>query len=314
MFEGSFTGRVAIVTGAGGGLGRSYALELARRGASVVVNDLSRATDVVQEIAQAGGRAVASEASVATRDGGRRIVETALTEFGRVDILISNAGNLRHARFDEMTDKDIDDVIDVHLKGGFYVAQPAFKVMKQQGYGRILFTASASGVFGHPWQASYGAAKAGLVGLANVVALEGQDHGVLCNALMPTARTNMANEVGFDWAREVKSAGGALQKLMNRPSGGGDRLDPNWTMPLALFLVSESSTETHGVFSSCSGRYARVIIGVGPGWIADAMPSVENIAAHLPQITSAVSLREPHSVYDEALLVREALSQPEAAD
>ncbi|WP_254514583.1 NAD(P)/FAD-dependent oxidoreductase [Novosphingobium sp. G106] len=245
-----FDRRVAIVTGAGGGLGRAYALELARRGARVVVNDIgpAAADKVVAEIAAQGGLAAANRDSVATRAGGRAIVDLAIEAFGRIDVLISNAGILRHARFDEMTEADINSVIDVHLKGSFHVGQPAFAAMKRQGYGRMLFTASSSGLFGHPWQASYAAAKAGIVGLANTIALEGKDHGVLCNVIMPNARTSMADSVDFSWKAEVSEVGAALDELIATPSGGGERLDADWVVPLAMHLVSEDSGMTHGIF------------------------------------------------------------------
>ena len=304
----SFAGRVAIVTGAGAGLGRAYALELARRGAAVVVNDIGHADAVVAEIHAAGGQAVACAASVASRAGGKAIVEAALDGFGRLDILIANAGNLRAARFDDMSDEDIDAVLGVHLKGGFYVGQPAFAAMKRQGYGRILFTASSSGLFGHPWQASYGAAKAGLVGLANVVALEGRDHGILCNVILPNARTTMADGVSFDWAREVSAVGAALRRIAATSVGGGERLAPEWVVPLAVHLVSERSQATHQIYSACSGRYARVVIGVAEGWAASAMPSAEDIAAHWCEIGDVGQLHEPLSVYDEVLLARASLT------
>lgn len=304
-----FDGRVAIVTGAGGGLGRAYALELARRGALVVVNDIGGADAVVAEIADMGGVAVSSHDSVATRAGGRSIAACALEAFGKIDILISNAGNLRHARFDEMTEADIDTVIDVHLKGAFHVGQPVFSQMKQQGHGRILLTASSSGLFGHPWQASYAAAKAGIVGLANTIALEGRDFGIRCNVIMPSARTPMANSVDFSWKAEVSEVGAVFDRLIARPAGGGDRLDPDWVVPLALHLVSEGVDVTHGIFSACSGRYARVAIAAAQGWVAPDLPGVEDIAAHWPEICDAGSLNEPMSVYDEALAVREALEK-----
>jgi NAD(P)-dependent dehydrogenase (short-subunit alcohol dehydrogenase family) len=303
-----FAQRVAIVTGAGGGLGRSYALELARRGARIVVNDIRGAEVVVAEIIASGGEAVASTRSVATRADGAAIVATALEAFGRLDILISNAGNLRHARFEEMSEEDIDDVIGVHLKGAFHVGQPAFAAMKRQGYGRIIFTASASGIFGHPWQASYAAAKAGIFGLANVVALEGRDCGVLCNVILPSARTPMADSVDFAWTAEVKQPAAALERLIALPGGGGERLDPEWVAPLVAYLASEQCATTHGVFSACSGRYARVITGVGPGWVAVEPPNMEDIATHWQVICDPVALTEPHSVYDEALAAREAIT------
>lgn len=190
-----FDGRVGIVTGAGGGLGRAYVMELARLGARVVVNDIAygAADKVVAEIAANGGSAVASRDSVATRAGGRAIYDHAVEAFGRIDILISNAGILRQARFEDMSEADIDEVIDVHLKGAFHVGQPAFAAMKSQGYGRMLFTSSSSGLFGHPWQASYAAAKAGVVGLANAIALEGKPHGIACSPMpAPAWRTASA--------------------------------------------------------------------------------------------------------------------------
>ncbi|HEX7857844.1 MAG TPA: SDR family NAD(P)-dependent oxidoreductase [Sphingobium sp.] len=307
----SFAGRVAVVTGAGGGLGRAYALELARRGTCVVVNDIGgdAAGKVAAEIAACGGSAAASHHSVASRVGGAAIVNLAIEAFGRIDILISNAGILRQARFDEMVEADIDSVIDVHLKGAFHVGQPAFAAMKRQGYGRMLFTASSSGLFGHPWQASYAAAKAGIVGLANTIALEGRDHGVLCNVIMPNARTSMAEGVDFAWRTEVTKAGAALARLMATPLGGGDRLDPDWVVPLAIHLVSDEMRTTHGIFSACCGRYARVAISTAQGWAAPALPSVEDIAAHWTQICDAGVLAEPMSVYDEALAVRQALAK-----
>ena len=171
-----FDGRVAVITGAGGGLGKTYALELARRGAHVVVNDLGGAADgsgkgssmadqTVDEIRKAGGQAVASYDSVATPAGGEAIVRTALDRFGRVDIVINNAGILRDKSFAKLEPADLEIVLDVHLKGAFYVSQPAFRAMKDQSYGRFLFTASAAGIFGNFGQTNYGAAKMGLVGL-----------------------------------------------------------------------------------------------------------------------------------------------------
>ncbi len=304
----NFIGRVAIITGAGAGLGRSYALELARRGANVLVNDIRGAEAIVAEIIAAGGHGVADTSNLATRAGGAAIVASAIDAFGGVDILISNAGNLRQARFEDMTEQDIDDVIGVHLKGAFNVGQPAFAAMKRQGYGRMVFTASASGLFGHPWQASYAAAKAGIVGLANVIALEGKGCGILCNVILPSARTSMANSVDFAWMAEASEPAAALQKLAALPEGGGERLDPEWVTPLVAYLASEGCTSTHGVFSACSGRYARVAIGVGQGWITPKRAKAEDIADHWQGICDAGGMIEPHSVYDEVLAVREDLA------
>ncbi|MDG2004818.1 MAG: SDR family NAD(P)-dependent oxidoreductase, partial [Novosphingobium sp.] len=278
---------------------------------AVVVNDVSAdaADAVVAEIVAAGGSALASHDSVATRTGGRAIVEAALDTFGHIDILISNAGILRQARFEEMSEADIDDVIDVHLKGAFHVGQPAFAAMKRQSHGRILFTASSSGLFGHPWQASYGAAKAGIVGLSNVIALEGKPHGVRSNVIMPNALTGMNRNMAMEWIAEVPEQAATLGELTNLPPATDNRLDPSWVVPLALHLVSEGCDWTHGIFSACNGRYARVAIGAGEGWTASECPSLEDVAAHWPEIQDMAQMQEPHSVYDEALEVRRFLTR-----
>lgn len=292
-----FDDRVVIVTGAGNGLGRSYALELGRRGAAVVVNDLggdahgggaSRVADeVVEQIVSAGGTAVADYSSVATRDGGEAIVRSALDSFGRVDGLISNAGILRNAMFENLTEGDIDAVLDVHLKGAFNVAQPAYRVMKQQGYGRILLTSSASGAFGYPTQANYGAAKAGLIGLTNVLAFEGRPHGVLCNALLPLGTTRLMDAMGDEYDYGQLSPSG--MELL------APACVPEFTAPLAVYLVSEANTATHGLYSSIAGRYACTFIGVGPGWYhpGDLPPSAEDIAGHWAEIEQRDGFSEP---------------------
>lgn len=305
-----FDGRVAIVTGAGNGLGRDYALELAKRGARVVVNDLGGsgsgegtsagpAARVVEEICDTGGEAVASTSSVATREGGAEIVQTALDAFGKVDICINNAGFLRNARFEDLTDADIDAILDVHLKAGFYVGQPAYRAMRSNGYGRMLFTASASAMFGHSWQANYAAAKAGLVGLSNVVAIEGSAYGIHSNAILPTALTRLGDQMDQGFL-EIP----AFAKMMETTdwSATEGRLVPEFNTPLALFLVSEACAYTHGVFASNSGRYARVAIAAAEGWFAPAgavPPSLEDVAAHFDQIVSLGDFAEPLGVYEE---------------
>lgn len=304
-----FNGRVAVVTGGGGGLGRDYCLALARRGASVVVNDLggsgagqgashAAADRVVEEIRAAGGQAVASHDSVATREGGAAIVATAVQAFGRVDIVINNAGFLRNDRFEDLRDDQIDAVVDVHLKGAFHVTQPAYRVMKEQGYGRILFTASASGLYGHPWQANYAAAKAGLVGLMNVVALEGQRHGIRANALLPTAQTRLAAEMHEGWM-EATNVSGMLGEVDFAAVADSMGVEPN--TPLALYLVSEACITTQACYSSLAGRYARVAIVSADGW-ARGTPgpaSPEEVAAHWDAINDLRRFHQPHSVYEE---------------
>jgi NAD(P)-dependent dehydrogenase (short-subunit alcohol dehydrogenase family) len=296
----SFDGRVAIVTGAGGGLGRTYALDLARRGAAVVVNDLGGSVDgqggsdsaaqkVVDEIKAAGGEAVPSYDSVSTPEGGENIVKTAVDAFGKVDIVVNNAGILRDKSFAKLEWSDLEAVLDVHLKGAFYVSQPAFKVMKDNGYGRFVFTASNAGVFGNFGQANYGAAKMGLVGLSNVLAIEGAKSGILSNAIMPVARTRMTEEL---------------------LGGFADALAPEFVTPLVSYLCSEQCTLTHEVFSAAGGRFARVFVGLAPGWYAGkgAQPTAEDIAANLEQIEKQDGYIVPTSVGDELTALLPILS------
>jgi NAD(P)-dependent dehydrogenase (short-subunit alcohol dehydrogenase family) len=296
----SFDGRVAIVTGAGGGLGRTYALELARRGAAVVVNDLGGALDgrggdsaaarlVVDEITSTGGEAVPSYDSVSTPGGGRAIVATAVEAFGKVDVLVNNAGILRDKSFAKLEWPDLDAVLDVHLKGAFYVSQPAFQVMKDNGYGRLVFTSSNAGVFGNFGQANYGAAKAGLVGLSNVLAVEGAKSNILSNVICPVARTRMTEEL----------LGSTV-----------DMLDPELVTPMVVYLASETCTFTHEAFSAAGGRYARIFTGLAPGWYAGkgAHPTAEDIAAHLDQIEARDGYIVPTSVADEITVLMSTLT------
>lgn len=201
-----FDGRVAVITGAGRGLGRAYALLLAAQGARVVVNDpgsslqgdgvdVGPAQSVVDEIVAAGGEALANTDSVATPEGGRRIIESAVDAFGQIDILVHNAGIVRAASLRDMTHEDFNSVLDVHLHGAFNVVKPAFPLMCDAGFGRIVLTGSIGGLYGNHKQANYGVAKAGMIGLNNVVALEGDEHNVKCNLIIPGAVTRMAEGI-----------------------------------------------------------------------------------------------------------------------
>ena len=292
----SFDNRVAIVTGAGGGLGRTYALELARRGARVVVNDLGGAIDgsgegasspadtVVAEITAAGGEAVASYDSVATAEGGEAITQTALDAFGTVDIVINNAGILRDKAFANVSIDDVRAVIDVHLLGAFHVTQPAFRVMKEKGYGRLLFTASAAGVFGNFGQSNYGAAKMGLVGLSNVLAVEGARYGITSNVIAPVAKSRLTEDLLGPMA---------------------DGVAPELVTPLALYLVSEANDVTHELYSVGAGRFAKVFVGLAPGWTAErgVVPTVEDVRDHLGQIRNEDGYIVPASANDELAVV-----------
>src|SRR3954449_54976 len=286
-----FDGRVAIVTGAGGGLGRTYALDLAARGAAVVVNDLggsvnglggddSAAQKVVDEITAKGGQAVPSYDSVSTPEGGESIVKTAVSAFGKVDVVVNNAGILRDKSFTKLEWADLDAVLDVHLKGAFYVSQPAFKVMKENNYGRFVFTSSNSGIFGNFGQANYGAAKMGLVGLSNVLAIEGAKANILSNCIAPVARTRMTEEL----------LGGAAEML-----------DPELVTPMVVFLASEQCTFTHETFSAAAGRYARVFVGLAKGWYAckDKHPTAEDILDNIDEIEKQEGYIVPTQSGDE---------------
>jgi NAD(P)-dependent dehydrogenase (short-subunit alcohol dehydrogenase family)/acyl dehydratase/putative sterol carrier protein len=273
-----FDGQVAVVTGAGGGLGRTYALELARRGASVVVNDLggqrdgsgasSRPADaVVHEITQAGGSAVANYDSVSTPEGGQRIVQSALDHFGRLDILVNNAGILRDKSFPKMTPDMWHAVLDVHLHGAFNVTHPAFQVMRQQGYGRIVLTTSAAGLFGNFGQANYGAAKMALVGLMNTLKLEGAKYNILVNTVAPLAATRLTQDV--------------------LPPDFIDQLKPEFVTPLVLYLCSGACTDSGLILNAGMGHYSRVAVVSAPGIAlgeAEQIPDLGHIHQHWAEI------------------------------
>jgi NAD(P)-dependent dehydrogenase (short-subunit alcohol dehydrogenase family) len=268
-----FDNRVAVVTGAGRGLGRAYALLLASRGARVVVNDTGSALtgvgadpapaqQVVAEITAAGGDAVACIESVATPEGGQAIIGAALDHYGRIDILIHNAGNVRRGSLREMSYEDFDAVIDVHLRGAFHVVRPAFPLMCEAHYGRIILTSSIGGLYGNHGVANYAAAKAGLVGLANVVALEGAADGVLCNVIVPSAVTRMAD--GSD--------------ISVYPPMGTDLV-----APVVGLLAHETCPVTGEMLIAIAGRVARAVVAETPGVHRPAW-SIENVAEQIDAI------------------------------
>ena len=291
MTQLGYDGKVAIITGAGGGLGRQHALLLARRGALVVVNDLGGAVDgtganvgaaqkVVDEITAAGGEAVADTNSVATPEGGAAIVQSAIDAFGRVDIVINNAGILRDKSFHNMGSDLVDPVLDVHLRGAFHVTQPAWVRMREQGYGRIVSTSSAAGIFGNFGQANYGAAKMGLVGFTNVLAVEGAKYNIKVNAIAPLALTRMTENI---------------------MGGLGDKLDPALVTPVVAWLVHEDCPVTGEVYSVGGGRVARVFIGEAPGYYkADLTP--EDVAANVEAIRATEGYAIPNNLGDETAL------------
>ena len=280
-----FDDEVVIVTGAGGGLGRAYALELARRGAKVVVNDFGAATDgsglsqspaerVVAEIAALGGEAVANYDSVATAEGGQRIVDTALQKWGRLDALIANAGFLRDKSFLKLENGDIDAILDVHLRSAFYVGQPAFAAMKEGGRGgRIVFTTSGAGLFGNFGQSNYSAAKSGLVGLTKTLAIEGRKAGIAVNTVAPVAGTRL---------------------VTGDERTGNDPLAPANVAPMAILLAHRDCPSSGEIFSATGGWYARVFTGIVEGWVAEeGENSAEGLLANWEQVREGAQFSEP---------------------
>lgn len=301
-------GQVAIVTGAGHGLGRAYARALAARGASVVCNDVvgetARAT--ADAIAADGGDARHQVASVATPEGGAAVVDAALAEYGRVDALVNNAGQLRNAAFDEMTVDDFRAVLDTHLAGAFFVTQPAFRHMKAAGYGRIVFTSSSAGMFGSPWQANYAAAKAGLVGLCNVVALEGAAHGIVANAIMPMALTGIGADGPPPYPPDVLEETAAALRPLAR------HMTVDNVAPLVVYLASRHCRETRRIFSVGCSHVARVFVGATPGWYAPETTShsPEQVAEHLAEALDLTGFAVPDSMNDASRFVAHHLPDP----
>jgi NAD(P)-dependent dehydrogenase (short-subunit alcohol dehydrogenase family) len=267
-----FTGRVAIVTGSGAGLGKTYALDLAKRGAQVVVNDLGGARDgtgssdaaanqVVEEIKAAGGEAVPNYDNVATVEGGENIVKTAVDAFGKVDIVVNNAGILRDKSFLKMDEAMWDAVVAVHLKGAYCVTRPAMQLMREQGYGRIVMTSSTSGLIGNFGQSNYGAAKMGLAGLTNVLKKEGAKYNIKVNVIVPNALTRMTEDI--------------------LPPGMEDTFKVENVTPAVIYLCSEQCQDT-GVYIVATGtpggtKYCRSQIVTGPGKSFDAAPTAEDL-------------------------------------
>jgi len=290
-----FADRVAVVTGAGGGLGRQHALLLASRGAAVVVNDPGTAVDgsgaqtraadqVVAEITAAGGRAVAEHSSVATRAGGEALVAAAIEKFGRLDIVINNAGILRDKSFHKLEEGDLRAVIDVHLLGAFFVTQPAWVHMREQGYGRVVLTSSASGVLGNFGQSNYAAAKMGLVGLLNVLKLEGAKYNIKVNAIAPIAVTRMT------------------EAMLATFGISAEHFDPaNVAAPVA-YLASEACGISGELWSVGGGSVSRMFVGLADGFFKhprEGTLTLEDIETNLERIRSTEPFLVPASNQDE---------------
>jgi NAD(P)-dependent dehydrogenase (short-subunit alcohol dehydrogenase family) len=293
-----FDGKVAIVTGAGGGIGKQHALLLASRGARVVVNDLGGsvsgdgadvgpAETVAREIRDLGGEAVSDGNSVATPEGGEAIVASALNAFGRVDIVVNNAGILRDKTFNNLTPDLLNPVLDVHLKGAFYVTRPAWLQFREQGYGRVVNTSSNSGILGNFGQANYGAAKMGLVGFTRVLAAEGAKYNIKVNAIAPLARTRMTEE------------------LM------GDRvaaLDPELVSPVVAYLAHEDVPVSGEIYTVGGGRVARFFIGMTTGYYNPKL-SPEDVRDNLAEIRDEHGYTVPSGPAEEFTLLTQLVGQ-----
>jgi NAD(P)-dependent dehydrogenase (short-subunit alcohol dehydrogenase family) len=298
MAELLFNGRVAIVTGAGQGLGRQHAIELAARGAKVVVNDLGGALDgsgasagpaaaVVEEITKNGGEAVANTDNVATPEGAQAIVRTALDAFGRVDIVVNNAGILRDKSFKNMAPEEFDQVIAVHLRGSFLVTHAAWPHLREQGYGRVIMTSSPAGLFGNFGQANYSSAKMGLVGLTKTLAAEGAKYNIKVNAIAPIAWTRMTEELF--------------------PPDYKEKLSVELVTPVVAWLVHESNEGTGETYSVGGGRVARVFVAEGPGYTARGGLSAEDVRDHWSQINETEPYLLAKNIGEQTMAVFDAI-------
>ncbi len=269
-------GRTVVITGAGGGIGREHALLFGEQGAKVVVNDLGGSRDgsgggnemadeTVQTIKDNGGEAVANYDNVATEDGGAAVVQTALDTFGSIDIVVCNAGILRDKSFHKMSDQEWDAVVKVHLYGTYHVVKAAWPHLREQNYGRVIVTSSTSGIYGNFGQANYGAAKLGVVGLINTLAIEGAKYSVTANAIVPVAATRMTEDI--------------------MPEEMLEKLEPGYVSPAVVHLASEECTDSGSIILAAGGRYARIQYFQSPGHEFDHRPSVDEMAEHWDEIT-----------------------------
>jgi len=308
-------GQVAIVTGSGGGLGRAYAQSLAARGASVVVHDIAQGADeqgrprravdgVVEAIRAAGGSAVAAHEDIATPHGPQHIVDAAIAAFGRIDILINNAGIARHAAFEHQSPGDLDAILRTHVTGSFLVTQAAYAHMRAAGYGRILFVSSSGAAFGMPTATGYASAKGGLLGLMKVLALEGAPHGVRCNALLPGAFTPMAPRI-------TGAPPPGFERLYEACDRVEARFTPEFVAPLVDFLVSPACDATGEIYAAQAGEYARVVMVKGRGWVApgENPPTAEDIQRHFGAIHDCTRGFEPVDAIDDLIATGDALAQ-----
>jgi NAD(P)-dependent dehydrogenase (short-subunit alcohol dehydrogenase family) len=285
MTELRFDDRVAIVTGAGGGLGRAHARLLAQRGAKIVVNDIAVKDDagrtpaerVVEEIVSAGGAAVAHSSSVSEPGAGAAAVETALDAFGRIDIVVNNAGIVRDRSFAKMSEDELAEVMGVHFHGSFALTKAAWEHFRKQSYGRVVLTTSVAGLFGNLGQANYSSAKAAMVGLGRTLAVEGERYGIKVNLVSPGAATSMT--------------------LAMLPADLHDTMSPDRVAPMVAYLSHETCAVSGEIFYAVAGRYARNFIAVTDGY-TNREASVDDIAAHLDEIMDTSSWTIPSAAVE----------------
>jgi len=299
--------QVAVISGAGGGLGKEYALLLASRGARLVVNDIGgsvtgdgsnseTADAVAEEIRQRGGQAVADSHSVTTPEGGQAIIDTALRTWGRVDIVINNAGIVCDAPFEDMTADRLDPLLDVHLKGAFHLTRPVWKVMREQRYGRVLNTCSAAGILGAERMSNYGSAKTGLIGFTRVLAAEGAYRNIKVNAIAPIGYTRMLAHSRDTAGRQDDAADQALlDELVGQYL---QKLDPALVAPVAAFLTHRDCPVSGEIYTVGAGHVARFFIGRTRGYYSPAL-SVEEVRDHLGEIRDEDGYTVPGGPPDE---------------
>jgi NAD(P)-dependent dehydrogenase (short-subunit alcohol dehydrogenase family) len=303
----SYEDRVVVITGAGRGMGRAHALELARRGAAVVVNDVEAeyAKQVKEDILADGGRAIDVGVSVATPEGGRLVIDAAVDAFGTVDSLVSNAGILNCDDFAELSVEHIEEMHATNLFGAWWVAQPAWRLMKLRDYGRIVIVGSSTGLLGQFGTAHYGSSKAGVWGLMKALACEAESTGIRVNLILPGAQTTIAEAAFMEFTARGINFGehmfGDNAKSFDLLLGDFDRADPVCNSHMVAYLASAECEANGEAFTSGFGSYARAFIGIAQGWVApDPLKvSAEAIRDHLSEIRDISNFTTPKYTGDE---------------